>query len=153
MLNKIADSLQFSTDTLQLRARRQEVLTSNIANVDTPNYKAVDFDFKSALANLGNKAAGSPSMNSSFNSTTGQTGLMQTHAGHIGGGAVGGSGKMSTAAMLEFRRNVNPAMDNNTVDIEKERAAFAENAVKYEAAIRSINGKISTLKSAMGQGQ
>jgi flagellar basal-body rod protein FlgB len=151
MLNKIADSLQFSTDTLQLRARRQEVLTSNIANVDTPNYKAVDFDFKSALANLGNKAAGSPSMNSSVNTTAGQSGLMQTHAGHIGGG--GGNGKMSTAAMLEFRRNVNPAMDNNTVDIEKERAAFAENAVKYEAAIRSINGKISTLKSAMGQGQ
>jgi len=151
MLNKIADSLQFSNDTLQLRARRQEVLTSNIANVDTPNYKAVDFDFKSALANLGNKSAGSPSVNSSFNSSAGQTGLLQTHAGHIAGG--GSTGKMSTAAMLEFRRNVNPALDNNTVDIEKERAAFAENAVKYEAAIRSINGKISTLKSAMGQGQ
>lgn len=151
MLNKIADSLQFATDTLQLRARRQEVLTSNIANVDTPNYKAVDFDFKSALANLGNKSAGSPSMNSAMSATTAQSGLAQTHAGHIGGG--GSTGKMSTAAMLEYRRNVNPAMDNNTVDIEKERAAFAENAVKYEAAIRSINGKISTLKSAMGQGQ
>jgi flagellar basal-body rod protein FlgB len=151
MLNKIADSLQFATDTLQLRARRQEVLTSNIANVDTPNYKAVDFDFKSALANLGNKSAGSPSMNSAMSATAAQSGLAQTHAGHIGGG--GSTGKMSTAAMLEYRRNVNPAMDNNTVDIEKERAAFAENAVKYEAAIRSINGKISTLKSAMGQGQ
>jgi len=152
MLNKIADSLQFSTDTLQLRARRQEVLTSNIANVDTPNYKAVDFDFKSALANLGNKSAGNPSMNSAAGQMAGSAGgLAQTHAGHIDGN--GSGGKMSTAAMLEFRRNVNPAMDNNTVDIEKERAAFAENAVKYEAAIRSINGKISTLKSAMGQGQ
>jgi len=145
MLNKIADSLQHSADTLQLRARRQEVLTSNIANVDTPNYKAVDFDFKSALANLGQKSGPSTV------STPAPGGLAQTHAGHLGGqGAAGG---LSTSAMLEFRRNINPAMDNNTVDIEKERAAFAENAVKYEAAIRNLNGKISTLKTAMGQGQ
>jgi len=143
MLNKIADSLQLSADTLQLRARRQEVLTSNIANVDTPNYKAVDFDFKSALANL------KPQTASSALGTPAAGGMAQTHAGHLSGKGTGSS--MSTSAMLEFRRNINPAMDNNTVDIEKERAAFAENSVKYEAAIRNINGKISTLKSAMGQ--
>lgn len=49
MLDKLTDAMQFSAEALKLRARRQEVLTSNISNVDTPNYKAVDFDFQSAL--------------------------------------------------------------------------------------------------------
>ncbi|MCZ7140521.1 flagellar basal body protein, partial [Salmonella enterica subsp. enterica] len=48
MLDKLTDAMQFSAEALKLRARRQEVLTSNISNVDTPNYKAVDFDFQSA---------------------------------------------------------------------------------------------------------
>jgi len=145
MFSKLTDSLSTSAQTLQLRAHRQEVLTSNIANVDTPNYKAVDFDFKSALQQItqGNKP-GSPVAGNVAN------GLATTHKGHLGAKP---QGAMSTAAMLEYRRNINPAMDNNTVDIEKERAAYAENAVKYEVAVRQLNGKISSLKTAMGTGQ
>ena len=59
---------------------------------------------------------------------------------------------MSTQELLQFRRGNNASIDGNTVDIDKERAAFAENTVKYEAALRSINGRISTLKQAMGSG-
>ena len=59
---------------------------------------------------------------------------------------------MSTAEMLQFRRGNNAAIDGNSVDIDRERAAFAENTVKYEAALRAINGRISSLKQAMGSG-
>jgi flagellar basal-body rod protein FlgB len=123
-------------------------LTSNISNVDTPNYKAVDFDFKSALqAATGEKAGMAAPANPSLGNGAGA--LAVTHKGHIG--AKGNAG-MSTAEMLQFRRGNNAAVDNNTVDIERERAAFAENTVKYEAALRAINGRISTLKQAMGSG-
>jgi flagellar basal-body rod protein FlgB len=148
MLDKLTDAMQFSAEALKLRARRQEVLTSNISNVDTPNYKAVDFDFKSALkAATGEKGGmGAPSSPSLGN---GAGALAVTHHGHITG--KGNSG-MSTSEMLQFRRGNNAAIDGNSVDIERERAAFAENTVKYEAALRSINGRISTLKQAMGSG-
>ena len=148
MLDKLTDSMQFSAEALKLRARRQEVLTSNISNVDTPNYKAVDFDFKSALkAATGDKdGMGTPSNPSLGN---GAGALALTHKGHITGK---GNGGMSTAEMLQFRRGNNAAIDGNSVDIDRERAAFAENTVKYEAALRAINGRISTLKQAMGSG-
>lgn len=148
MLDKLTDSMQFSAEALKLRARRQEVLTSNISNVDTPNYKAVDFDFQSALkAATGEKGAlGTPSNPSLGN---GAGALTVTHQGHITGkGNVG----MSTSEMLQFRRGNNAAIDGNSVDIDRERAAFAENTVKYEAALRAINGRISSLKQAMGSG-
>ncbi|MCQ8897367.1 flagellar basal body rod protein FlgB [Limnobacter humi] len=142
MLDKLADTMQFSAEALKLRARRQEILTSNITNVDTPNYKAVDMKFNEALrAATGDMASGQASSLSS-------PALAVTHKGHMAGNGQ----SMSTQAMLQFRRGNNPAVDGNTVDIERERAAFAENTVKYEAALRSINGRISTLKQAMGSG-
>jgi len=154
MLNKITDSIQFSAETLKLRAHRQEVITSNIANVDTPNYKAVDFNFKSALHSVASKAGLMPNASGSAplaTTTPAPQGLATTHAGHIS--STGARGSMSTSALLEYRRNVNPAMDNNTVDLEKERAAFAENTIKYQAAIRALNDDVSGLKTAMGNGQ
>jgi len=148
MLDKLTDSMQFSAEALKLRARRQEVLTSNISNVDTPNYKAVDFKFEDALkAATGEKGPmGTPTQPSLGN---GAGRLAVTHQGHITGK---GNAGQSTAEMLQFRRGNNAAIDGNTVDIERERAAFAENTVKYEAALRAINGRISTLKQAMGSG-
>jgi len=148
MLDKLTDSMQFSAEALKLRARRQEVLTSNISNVDTPNYKAVDFKFEDALkAATGEKGPlGKPATPSLGN---GAGALAITHQGHITGK---GNAGQSTAEMLQFRRGNNAAIDGNTVDIERERAAFAENTVKYEAALRAINGRISTLKQAMGSG-
>jgi len=148
MLDKLTDAIQFSAEALKLRARRQEVLTSNISNVDTPNYKAVDFDFKTALkAATGEKGPMDGPANPSLGNGAGA--LAVTHHGHIAGKSNSG---MSTAEMLQFRRGNNASIDGNSVDIERERAAFAENTVKYEAALRSINGRISTLKQAMGSG-
>lgn len=148
MLDKLTDSMQFSAEALKLRARRQEVLTSNISNVDTPNYKAVDFDFKSALkAATGAQAATAAPTGPGPGSSA--SALAVTHKGHLAGK---GNPGMSTTEMLQFRRGNNASIDGNSVDIERERAAFAENTVKYEAALRSINGRISTLKQAMGSG-
>lgn len=148
MLDKLTDAMQFSAEALKLRARRQEVLTSNISNVDTPNYKAIDFKFADALKEAtGEKGPmdriAGPSMGN------GAGALAVTHQGHITGK---GNGGMSTSEMLQFRRGNNASIDGNSVDIDQERAAYAENTVKYEAALRAINGRISTLKQAMGSG-
>lgn len=136
MLNKVTDSMQFSAEALKLRARRQEVLTSNVTNVDTPKYKAVDFKFADALrAATGEKVSEEGAA------------LMATNSRHFASKGVSG---LSTTELLMFRRGNNASIDGNTVDLDKERAAFAENTVKYEAALRSINGRIATLKQAMG---
>lgn len=139
MLDKRTESMSFFGEALKLRARRQEVLTSNIANVDTPNYKAVDFKFKDAL----DQAVGQPTGMKQM------SGLAVSHTGHIGKLS---TDSVSTQSLLEYRRGNNASLDNNTVDIEKERAAFAENTVKYEAALRSLNGYLSAMKQAMGAG-
>lgn len=142
MLDKFSDAMQFSAEALKLRARRHEVLTSNISNVDTPNYKAVDFKFAEALkAATGQSPTGAP-LNQPAR-------LAQTNVGHLGGFNSPGQ---STAEMLQYRRGNTASIDGNSVDIDRERAAFAENTVKYEAALRAINGRISALKQAMGSG-
>lgn len=142
MLDKFSDAMQFSAEALKLRARRHEVLTSNISNVDTPNYKAVDFKFAEALkAATGQSPTGAP-LNQPAR-------LVQTNVGHLGGFNSPGQ---STTEMLQYRRGNTASIDGNSVDIDRERAAFAENTVKYEAALRAINGRISALKQAMGSG-
>lgn len=149
MLDKLTDSMQFSAEALKLRARRQEVLASNITNVDTPNYKAVDFEFSKALQQAtagGSTPNGGPQAPSLGN---GAGALAVTHQAHI---PLAGLNSRSTQEMLMFRRGNNASIDGNTVDLDRERAAFAENTVKYEAALRAINGRISTLKQAMGSG-
>ncbi|MFN7835964.1 MAG: flagellar basal body rod protein FlgB [Burkholderiaceae bacterium] len=135
MLNKLTDALDFQGKALKLRAQRQETLTSNIANADTPNYKAVDFDFSKALSAVTVRAQGGRA----------PLALAATHNGHIGSGSTG----QSTSALLQFRQATAPSIDGNTVDIENERSQFAENAVKYEASLRALNGQIKTLQTAM----
>jgi len=101
----------------------------------------VDMDFRKALV----QATGAGDANATANPAT----LKTTHAGHMASPM--GSG-LSTQGLLQFRRGNNAAVDNNSVDLDRERAAFAENTVKYEAALRNINGRISSLKQAMGSG-
>lgn len=137
MFDKITDSMQQPSLALKLRAKRQEVLTSNISQADTPNYKAVDFSFAKAMQAVTRQ-----------NESTSEQGLKKTHFNHIGQEKQ----MQSTSAMLMFRRGNPASIDGNTVDLEKERAMFAENTVKYEAALRVLNGRISTLKQAMGSG-
>ncbi len=135
MLDKISGTLSVQGTALQLRARRQEVISSNIANSDTPNYKAVDFNFSSALRGALSKGTSSAA-----------NGLQQTRPGHIGGE---GLTRSSLEIATQFRASSKPALDNNTVDMDIERANFADNTLKYEAASRALSGTIKTMQTAI----
>lgn len=134
MINQIGDALGFHQKALALRAYRQEVLASNIANADTPHYKARDIDFKASLQSALGGAHG----------MSGQIGLSRTSAGHLPA-----AGSAPAGARLLYRTESQSSVDGNTVDMDVERAAFAENAIQYEASITFINGMLRTLQSAM----
>ena len=130
--SKIDNLLSFQQQALGLRAYRQQVLAGNIANADTPNYKARDFDFSAALkaAVAGRTEGGALTMN-------------KTNSGHLS--ATSGTGPVP----LMYRTPVQASVDGNTVEMDVERAQFSENAIRYEAGLTFISGKIKTMLSAM----
>lgn len=134
MIDKLAGALNFHQEALNLRAERQKVLASNIANADTPNYKARDFDFGSEL---------SRAMKQGRSSTDGLA-LSTTSGRHIPAQAPSTAGRD-----LLYRVPDQPSLDGNTVDMDRERAQFADNAVRYQASLTILNSKIQGLKSAM----
>jgi len=117
---------------LRLRAQRTELLASNMANADTPGYKARDIDFKGAM-----KAAASH--------TTHQGGLKTTHAGHMSG--LGGATGIDS--LIKYRVPQQPSLDGNTVETEVEQAAFAKSAVEYQATLRFVEGRSQTIIGAL----
>ncbi len=135
MTDRIDALLQVKRAALNARAYRQELLASNIANADTPHYKARDVDFKGALENAmaGRASAGS--------------GMTTTSPRHMKGDSsqVGG-------ANVKYRTEFQPNVDGNTVNMDVERAAFAENAVQMEAMLAFIRSDLTTLQSAMQSG-
>ena len=133
MIDKLNKALDFQGQALLLRAKRQEVLASNLANADTPNYKARDFDFSSALH----------AATASSNELTQANRLTASAGGHL-------VAKQSNSAVpVSYRAAVQPSIDGNTVDMDTEHALFADNAVRYEAAVRFLNGQIKTILSAL----
>lgn len=126
---KVDDIFGIHAQALQLRSKRAEVIASNIANADTPGYKARDFDFQKVL---------------SQQVDAGASRVETTRKGHI----QANSGLVSATEMA-FRASTQSSLDGNTVDSQKEHAAFAENAVKYQASLRFLNGTISTLMTAI----
>ena len=138
---RMTDSLDFHSQALLLRAERQKVLASNIANADTPNYASRDFDFRAALAqatgNQGDAASGASLATSA------------SHAGHMQTGAGQGAGGRIDSTALKYRVTEQPSLDGNSVDLDRERANFADNALRYEASLRFINGSVRTMLSAI----
>lgn len=133
MLNRLDDMLNFHTQALRVREQRQQVLASNIANADTPNYKARDLDFKATLQNA---LQGTPA--------TGGTALATTAPGHLAGnpGAAGEAG-------LLYRTPAQGSVDGNTVNMDAERAAFTDNAVHYEFNLTRLSQQIKSLMAAI----
>ena len=133
MIDRIDNLLLPQRTALNLRGFRQELLASNIANADTPNYKARDVDFKSAFASAikGQDVAGTLNLN-------------QTSGRHMQG--VGG---MPYANLVQYRSEFQSAVDGNTVNMDIERGAFAENAVNMEASLTFIREQLRTLSSAL----
>ena len=132
---KLDQALSVQSTALALRVQRQQVLASNIANADTPGYKAVDFDFTRAMRSAvdGMQGASAPTV---------------TAAGHISGPR-GAKAGLSSDYTTQYRMPAQPSADGNSVDMDLERARFAENSVKYEAALKFLNGQIKTLLSAI----
>lgn len=113
---------------LSVRSQRAEVLANNIANADTPNYKAVDIDFKAALSKA----------------QSGQMAMAATNAKHIQTSSGGGS-RYETL----YRVPLQPSLDGNTVETQVEQAEFARNAVQHQASLRFLNGRISGILTAI----
>ena len=148
MFAQLTSGLDFQANALIVRAERQRVIASNIANADTPGYAARDINFKDAMA----AASSAPRM------ATGQApraGPAATHPAHLPLGQVGSAGsagRAGTGLTLGYAIQSQPAMDNNSVDLDRERASFVDNAVRYETTLRFINGSARTILSAI-QGQ
>lgn len=119
---------------LNVRAQRGELIAKNLANADTPGYQARDIDFRQAMA----RAAGEQ---------TSGVSLSTTQSGHIGAGS--SSGAVGTNPDLKYRTPLAPALDGNTVDAQIEQAAFAENAVRYQATLTFLNSKFRGLLTAI----
>lgn len=115
MTGSITSQLDGHGKALELLSQRQRVLAGNIANADTPGYKARDIDFASALAQARAQPASVP----------------------------------AAQAPLLFRQADQPGIDGNTVDLDRERANFADNAMRYEATLRFINSNVKTMLSAI----
>ena len=118
---------------LDVRARRGELIANNLANADTPGFQARDIDFRQAMA----RAAGDKTV-----STT----MTTTQRGHIGGAS---SAEAAGSPDLKYRTPLAPALDGNTVDAQIKQAAFAENAVRYQATLTFLNAKFRGLLTAI----
>jgi flagellar basal-body rod protein FlgB len=134
MIDKLDGALRMHQLALGLRAERQQVLANNIANADTPNFKARDFDFAAELARAAQAqpASGAPA-------------LTTTNARHL----TARSGALASERELLYRIPGQPSMDGNTVDMDLERGEFADNAVRYQASLTLMNSRIQGLKSAL----
>ena len=130
MIDKLGATLDFHQQVLNLRANRQQLLSSNIANADTPNYKARDIDFKTALQTAVSGSAAT---------------LNATSPGHIATGMGAGAG---TPYVL-YRTTVQGSVDGNTVDMDVERSQFADNAIHYEAGITFLTHEIKMMLAAL----
>jgi flagellar basal-body rod protein FlgB len=135
-MSSVSKTVTVFSQALNLRAQRQQVLASNIANADTPHYKARDFDFQSAMQNAMAGKIG-----------TGSVALATTSGGHMRGSGAGGP------ANLQFRGETQSAVDGNTVDMDVERTQIAENALQYQVLTQLIGDKFKGMRSALASNQ
>ena len=136
MLQRLTGSLDFQAQALTLRSERQRLIASNIANADTPGYVARDFNFSQALSEATSKAGASGRWK------------LGTPEGE---GASAGFGRDGTPRdpRLNFAAPSQTNLDRNTVDMDRERASFVDNSLKYESTLRFINGSVKSLNDAM----
>ncbi len=107
---------------LRLREQRTELLATNLANADTPGFKARDLDFTAAL---------------------------NAAAKHAQPGGTAGNAAPATDAFLKYRTPLAPSLDGNTVDVQLEQAAFAVNAVRYQATLTFLSSRLRSLMTAI----
>ena len=122
----------FHHKAMQVRTDRMEIIAGNLANANTPGYKAKDLDFQKVMQ----RAQFAREHN-----------LVRTHENHL-------KGSMQTSGDVQFRIPTQPDTgDGNTVDVQQERNAFLDNGLRYEAGLDFLNGKIKGMKKALSGGQ
>ena len=149
MFAQMTSNLDFHSKALVLRAERQRVIASNIANADTPGYVARDLNFKQALADMTQTSHSELSAAGVRLATS--AGTASSHPQHLSL-SLGGSSQMAGANTMAYAVQSQPSVDGNSVDMDRERANFVDNSVRYESTLRFINGSAKTLLSAI-QGQ
>ena len=127
-----ANALGIHETALGFRAERAEVLANNIANADTPHYKARDLDFSAVLAEQNQKQSGKA------------FGMSRTDSQHIVA-----EGIQLADPALRFRNPFHPSIDQNSVDMQQEQANYAENAVQFQASFTMLNSKFKGLIGAL----
>ncbi len=125
-MNEIKQNIKMLGSALSLRAKRNEILASNIANAATPNYKARDIDFEAEIKKYQKDGP-----------------IQSTHNQHIT------IKKPVSPGKVQFRKNVNPSLDGNTVELAVEQLQFAENSMRYQSTLSFLSGKINTLMAAI----
>lgn len=115
---------------LNVQAKRLQLLAGNLANADTPNFKARDIDFRAAMADA-NAALSSQSM-------------QRTDKGHYAGATVSTGG-----ASPMYRNPLQSSLDGNTVDVQTERGEFAQAAFRYQAALQFVDSKLRGIVAAL----
>jgi flagellar basal-body rod protein FlgB len=134
MLDKIDKYFNFQQKALDLRAYRTEVLAGNMANAETPYYKAVDFNFADAMkAQMGGHGSGK------------DLPLVATDPRHFSTSPTDGARSVD----MLYRDAVQPSVDGNTVDMDVERGAFMDNALHYQSTLTFLNNRISMLSTAL----
>ena len=131
-MSRIDQMFQFQQTALNLRAARQELIASNIANVDTPNYKAKDIDFASALEGA-------------LNGNGQKLQVVTTSQQHL----MGATGENVMGAPVQYRNPLQPSADGNTVDMDVEQAQFANNALRYEASLTFVSNDVKNVLAAL----
>jgi len=173
MLDKLDAEFAFGREALDVRATRQALLSSNIANADTPGYLARDVDFSASLAGAlkqqgATNVPGLPGFSGDLSSGNAQplalaqpagatSGLEMTatHAGDMQGDAtlmpVGGPTQQYTSQLM-YRNPTQPSLDGNTVDLDTERVQFADNSLHFESGMTVLSQQIKTMLSAITSG-
>lgn len=125
-MSSTIDVFGIHAQALALRTRRAEILATNLANADTPGYQARDLDFAAVLAGAGEQGA-----------------MLVTNGRHLGGA------DPDFSYALRYRAPLQASLDQNSVDVQAERAAFTDNAMRYQASLTFLNGRIRGLLSAL----
>jgi flagellar basal-body rod protein FlgB len=160
MLDKLDAEFAFGRQALDVRAYRQELLSSNIANSDTPGYKARDVDFASSLAGALKKSGGGTTAGASNSAplamaqpagvTQGMT-MVSTEPGHMAGKArlQATGGPADDFGTVAYRIPAQPSLDGNTVDLDAERVQFADNSLHFEAGMTVLSQQIKSMLAAI----
>lgn len=149
MFAQMTSGLDIHAKALVLRAERQRIIASNIANADTPGYVARDINFKEALSQM--TGASSAELSRVTLQASSSASPATTNPRHMALSGLSQS-QLSGGSSAGYAVQSQPSVDSNSVDLDRERASFVDNSVRYESTLRFITGQSKTLLSAI-QGQ